>query len=154
MTHTTKDRYSYILTLYLVLFVAVLIWAHYRPKGVPGMHIALIAFGAITAYAFRVATRGGRYHWEGSNPMLLDGLSGLDIEYKSESGCGFTPETPESREIDGLRIDNRRYKAVNGTDVVIMNNGEVVPAGLGSSLMQRIMGGGWEPRSIQGDECW
>ena len=47
----------------------------------------------------------------------------------------------------------RRFKAVNGADICLQD-GELVPCGWGSCLMQRIGCGGWEVPSIQGKKAW
>lgn len=73
-----------------------------------------------------------------------------EIQFKGENDCGFS--SFPKREIDGVMIQNRIYKASNGTDIVIDKNGNIEPAGFGSSLMQHLNKAGY--LNVAPDECW
>ncbi|MCO5258669.1 MAG: hypothetical protein M9916_00820 [Crocinitomicaceae bacterium] len=89
-------------------------------------------------------------------PLFLSGRLNGDLPdgttIKDESGCGFTGSNPTK--IDGIKLNGKRFKVVNGADVYINNQGEIKPCGFGSALMLKIGNGGYEPKSIQNDECW
>ena len=74
-----------------------------------------------------------------------------DFQVKGENDCGFKSQV--ITKIDGIKINNKRFKAVNGTDVFIKDN-SVKVCGFGSALIQSVGGGGIEPKSIQSDVCW
>jgi hypothetical protein len=76
----------------------------------------------------------------------------LNPEYKGENDCKFSRHYKIG--IDGIKVKGKRYKLVNGTNICLNEKDEIVPCGLGSSIMPSLGGGGLEPKSVQTDECW
>lgn len=136
-----KDRYSHafiIAIIGMVLFI-VLFRMNKKPYGTIVGASSLIPF-------FLLTLKGARIH-------LTDAQrEELDIEFKDEDDCGFTPV--ERKYIDGIRVDGVRYKFVDGTDAYIDSNNVARPCGFGSAIMQRLGGGGVEPPFIQENDCW
>ncbi len=137
----TKDRYSQAF-LFLAASSALSIYLLRNNKeslAILPLFIGLIPF----AYIF---TQSAKLH------LSDEQKNKLKAEYKGEDDCGFVNEY--RTEVDGLRIKGKRYKFVNGTDICVNEQNEVIPCGIGSSIMQVIGGGGKEPSSIQKEACW
>lgn len=135
----TKDRYTHVGLLFTTSAVITYKGLKNSDKSIYILIACIVALVAFL-YLYYLTTSASKLHNE------ID-----DIQIKTENGCGFTSE--QSKEIDGVKINGIRYKAVNGTDVYIKNN-EMLPCGPGSYLMQKLRKGGKEPKEIQNDECW
>ena len=142
----TKDRYS---QAFLSMSGSALLTAYFFRSGknnlIPISGLFLVGSVVYTLYLMRK-----------KSPAILhlseEQKKRLKAEYKGEDDCKFSTEYKS--EVDGIKINGKRYKFVNGTDVCINEKDEVVPCGFGSSIMLFVGGGGKEPKSIQSDECW
>ena len=137
----TKDRYSQAF-LFLTIGIGASTYFLRNEKGYLAAASLLIGIAPL-AYLF---TRPAKLH------LSEDQKKQLKAEYKGEDDCKFSPEYKQ--EIDGIKITGKRYKFVNGTDVCVNEQNDVITCGIGSSIMQVIGGGGVEPQSIQADQCW
>ncbi|MBN4049690.1 hypothetical protein JYT36_00520 [Bacteroidales bacterium AH-315-N07] len=140
-----KDRYS---KAFLIMSGSALLTMYFFRIGknnlIPISGIILI--GSLTYILYLMKKKPAILHFTKKQ------TKNLDIEYKGEDDCGFNKEYKS--EIDGLRLKGKRYKYVNGTDVCITKENNIVPCGFGSRIMQFIGDGGKEPKSIQNKECW
>lgn len=108
--------------------------------------IALIPFLMSTAYIIYLLTHTSNLH------LLAEQIKNLNADYKGENDTKFSPDY--KKESEGIRLNGKRYKFVNGTDICLNDKNEIVPCGFGSSIIQCMGGGGLEPKSIQEDEKW
>lgn len=152
----TKDRYSYALTLLFIGFL-LSVFLLKKDKGIPAA-ITLVASTLYTAYLF---TKPARLHLTPKQKQAYTQTISPGKEYfhkihgiklKTEKGCGFSLQLQNN--IDGIQINNTRYKTVNGTDIHLTPALQPAPAGFGSAIIQKIAGGGKEPPAIQTDPCW
>ncbi len=140
----TKDRYS---NAFLSMSGSALLSIYFLRSGKGNLAaISFIPFVLSSAYLVYLFTRPAKLH------LSVEQKSKLNPEFKGENDCGFSPS--EVNEIDGIKVNGKRYKFVNGTDVCLNEKDEIVPCGFGSSIIQFVGGGGVEPKSIQSDECW
>lgn len=132
-----KDRYSHAIIMAVALVaIAFILFSNGKNKvaGAIGMLGGIVLFVPIFL--------SGR----------LNGLIPDETTIKNENGCCFTGTNPNK--IDGIKHNGKRFKVVNGSDVYINNQGKIKPCGFGSAFMLKIGKGGYEPKSIQNDECW
>ena len=140
----TKDRYS---KIFLVMSGSALLSAFFYKNGKGNIAAAaFIPFIFSSGYLAYLFTQPAKLH------LSKEQKKRLNPEYKGENDCKFS--RLEKIEIDGIKVNGKRYKFVNGTDICLNEKDEVVPCGLGSSIMQSLGGGGLEPKSIQTDNCW
>ena len=104
---------------------------------------AFIPFIFSSGYLAYLFTQSAKLH------LNTEQKKRFDFEYKGESECKFSQF--EKTETDGIKGKSKRYKFVNGTDICMNENDEIVPCGFGSSIMQFVGGGGLERKSIQSD---
>jgi hypothetical protein len=136
-----KDRYS---QAFLFLAASSGLSVYCLRSNKEYLAAAFLLIGVIPlAY---LVTRPARLH------LSEEDKNKLQPEYKGENDCGFSPS--EVSELDGIKVNSKRYKFVNGTDICLNDKGQVVPCGIGSKIMQSIGGGGLEPKSIKSDNCW
>lgn len=138
----TKDKYSVGL-IHLFICIIILIIFLYS-KNVKGVAASFI-IGVSPLVLFMLLGRS-RLH------LSKNQLDNPDIEYKTEKRSGFSKIY--SKNLDGVRLNNKRYKMVDGVDIFMNDKKEFKPVGFGSALMQTIFGGGYEPESIQNDPKW
>jgi hypothetical protein len=140
----TKDRYS---KTFLVMSGSALLSAYLYRNGKGNLAAAaFIPFIFSSGYLAYLFTQPAKLH------LNKEQKKRLDPEYKGENDCKFSRS--EKTEIDGIKVKGKRYKFVNGTDICLNVNDEILPCGFGSSIMQLVGGGGLEPKSIQSDNCW
>lgn len=133
-----KDRYSICILISICTIVEVVVFVKNGHKDFTS--IALLTCAAYWVCVFR---QTGRLH------RLDDSL--IPEFYKLPNEYGFT-EQPLI-EVEGFVIDGQRIKIVNGADLCI-SRGKIEPCGIGSSIMQKLLGGGVEPTSIQNSIYW
>lgn len=136
-----KDRYSKAF-IFLTLGVGV---STYFLRNDKGYYSAIALLVGISPLLYLV-TRPAKIH------LTDEQKRSLSLEYKGEDVCGFQKQYQS--DIDGVKINNQRFKAVNGTDIYIDENNNVNACGFGTSIMQIVGGGGVEPKSIQQETCW
>ncbi len=140
----TKDRYS---KTFLVMSGSALLSAFFYKNGKGNLAAAsFIPFIFSSGYLAYLFTQPAKLH------LSKEQKKRLNPEYKGENDCKFS--RLEKIEIDGIKVKGKRYKFVNGTDICLNEKDEVIPCGLGSSIMQSLGGGGLEVKSIQTDNCW
>jgi hypothetical protein len=141
ITMILKDRYT--ASFIYALVAMVLMFYFFRKENKAG-----IAFFGATAFLpfIYITNRPGRVHHD-------DGLpTNADISYKPEEGCYWTDIY--TKQVDGVKVNNRRFKVSDGADVYIDANLQIYPCGPGSAIMQKVGKAGWEPKSIQDKDCW
>lgn len=140
----TKDRYS---KAFITMASSAIVSAYlFRNSKGNYAGISFIPFVLAGAYLANLFRQSAKLH------MTNEQKNNLIIEYKGETDCGF--KTIAVDKIDGIRINGKRYKFVNGSDMFLDKNNEPVGCGFGSFIMQTLGGGGFEPESIQNDKCW
>lgn len=140
----TKDRYS---NTFLAMSGSALLSAYFLKNGKGNLAaVSFIPFIFSSVYLAYLFTQPAKLH------LSAEQKDSLKPEFKGEYDCGFS--SSKVNDNDGIKVKGKRYKFVNGTDVCINENNEVVPYGFGSTIMQFIGGGGLEPKSIQSDKCW
>ena len=140
----TKDRYS---KTFLVMSGSALLSAYLYRNGKGNLAAAaFIPFIFSSGYLAYLFTQPAKLH------LTKEQKKRIDPEYKGENDCKFSRF--EKTEIDCIRVKGKRYKFVNGTDICMNENNEIVPCEFGSSIMQFVGGGGLEPKPIQSDNCW
>jgi hypothetical protein len=140
----SKDRYS---KTFLVMSWSALLSAFFYKNGKGNLAAAsFIPFIFSSGYLAYLFTQPAKLH------LSKEQKKRLNPEYKGENDCKFS--RLEKIEVDGIKVKDKRYKFVNGTDICLNEKDEVIPCGLGSSIMQSLGGGGLEVKSIQTDNCW
>ena len=150
-----RDRYSYVLPFVFIGFALLLIalWLFFVKKSIrQGFHTVFIGtlFLGYGSYKGRqVVKEGTLYHFYIAGMLVKGEEKGSIFELVEPNNPPYTG--------DGICIKAngvyRRYKAVDGADICL-KDGKIVPCGWGSWLMQKLGGGGWEPRSIQHAKGW
>lgn len=104
---------------------------------------------------FQTLRGSGRVHISES-AIKSHSEGSLDVELKGEEGSFEAAKHLKTiiSNLDGIKVNDRRYKIVDGADVVMTENGEIIPAGPGSAFMQWVGKGGHEPESIQEVPEW
>ncbi|MFM7015023.1 MAG: hypothetical protein ACKOX3_01735 [Bacteroidota bacterium] len=139
----TKDRYSKaFITMASSAIVSAYLFRNSKGNYAGISFIPFVLAGAYLTYLFR---QSAKLH------LTNEQKNNLIIEYKGETDCGFRPIAVDK--IDGIRINGKRYKFVNGSDM-FLDEYEPMACGFGSFIMQTLGGGGLEPKSIQNDKCW
>ncbi len=145
-----KDRYTHAIIASVVLFLGLMTLAIYLLRQGDGRKASKVGLLSLSSfipliYLFRLFRLSGRVHYDGENEVK-------GFEFKGENDCGFSP-IPKKK-VDGIKTsDGKRYKVVNGADVYI-KQGKIIPCGPGSAFMQCVGKGGYEPDSIQNNDCW
>ncbi len=138
-----KDRYTHTIVLSVGLIVLALYFFRQGKKNMSFI-LTLSSLSSVIYFAYLLKA-SGRVHYDDENEV--EGFG-----FKGEEDCGFSP-IPKKR-VDGIKTsDGKRYKVVNGADVYI-KQGKIIPCGPGSAFMQCVGKGGYEPDSIQNDNCW
>ncbi len=139
-----KDRYTFAILAWIVLIVLAL--NLFRKGKKDKFIVAFLSSLFPTLYFGYLGYKAsGRVHYDDENEV--EGFG-----FKGEDDCGFSP-IPKKR-VDGIKTsDGKRYKVVNGADVYI-KQGKIIPCGPGSAFMQCVGKGGYEPDSIQNNDCW
>lgn len=135
------DRYTICFLLFLAfLFIGT---RYNRAIGGMGISISFLAFLATYYSSARVIKN------EFNDSFLSLGEEDNAIPI-------IQPPFHHSNKIDGLRVNNRVFKAPTGTDLKIDRNGNVSFAGPGSAMVSLIAGGGYHaPGSkLSRDEKW
>jgi hypothetical protein len=136
-----KDRYS---IAFIIFFISILVIIIFMKSGYfKSAAIATIA-GIIPFIVSLLSS--AKIH------LTDDQKNKLDIEYKGENDCVFTQNF--LKKIDGIKLNGKRYKFPNGTDIYINDKNEVKPCGFGSKLVLSSKKFGIEPSVIQNDPCW
>ena len=127
----TKDRY---LKTFLVMTCSVFLTAYlYRNGNESLASAAFIPFIFSSSYLSYLFTQPAKLHLSAEQKM------NLDSKYTIEEDCKISRR--EKTTIVRIKVNGKRYKFCNGTDAWLNEKGEIVPCGLGSSIMQ-IVGGG------------
>lgn len=140
----TKDRYSKaFITMAGSAIVSAYLFRNSKENYAGISFIPFVLAGAYLIYLFR---QSAKLH------LTNEQKNNLIIEYKGKTDCGF--KTIAVDKIDGIKINGKRYKFVNGSDEYLNKNNELMACGFGSFIMQMLGGGGLEPKSIQNDKSW
>jgi amino acid permease len=139
-----KDRYSQAIILFVIVFIFFALDMKFKNRNLTfvGATIGINAF----IYLIIIRYSSARIHL--TDKQKKD----LPLQYKGETDCGFTTEYKSK--IDGIKLNEKRYKAVNGTDIYISKENKIKACGPGSALIQYLAGAGTEPAEIQKDDCW
>lgn len=123
------DRYTVCLIfLFLFMFIG---YRYGKTTGAIGMTLSFISFLATYYSKTRVI--------KNEFPEQFLALGETDGAEPEILPPGYQPTN-----FDGLKVNNRVFKAPNGTDVVIDRNGKIKFAGPGSYLISLVGGGGYQ----------